>query len=487
MIEALRRVLPRGGPELDRFVSWLFSLYLGLAVAYWLPGLGRAPFGALKMATWVVAVGLVLLPALAEGRLRVPRGLVGPWGFVGIVVLSAPGLVRALTAADIVGFLVDIGAGALFLWCFFDLARRGVELGSILKRAGLVVAGLSGIALARALIEIPDWSAPCDRLWAMDAQEGFGAKSTGWSIGIALYLPMAILFSGAAPPREWPKWTVPAATTAGAALILGSQFVSAGRAGLLMSGITVVTFAVIAARPSRLVGGLLIGLALLVGVTTFDATCFRHLSLPVPAAMTAEVNDLEAPPAVAPEEVDPATRREQRAARQRRNRLREYNRSLEEAGGGSGGSVLSVVSARRMEHFNTAVASILGRPLTGHGWRQVLMSGYLGRTVEVHNLWLRWALYAGLLAPLLFGAIVVTILTAAFRRWWRIRLKPGADLSLVLVLILCLGVFASFFEGSILVGSFQLTALWWAAAGAVLGLEARHREQKAGAAEQPAS
>lgn len=486
MIEALRRVLPRGGPELDRFVSWLFSLYLGLAVAYWLPGLGRAPFGALKMATWVVAVGLVLLPALAEGRLRVPRGLVGPWGFVGIVVLSAPGLVRALTAADVVGFLVDIGAGALFLWCFFDIARRGVELSPILKRAGLVVAGLSGIALARAMIEIPDWGAPCDRLWAMDAQEGFGAKSTGWSIGIAIYLPMAILFAGAAPPREWPKWTVPAATTAGAALILGSQFVSAGRAGLLMSGITVITFAVIAARPSRLVGALLIGTALLVGVTTLDATCFRHLSLPVPAGMTAEVRDLDEPTAAAPED-DPAARREQRAARQRRTRLREYNRSLEEAGRGSGGSVVSVFSARRMDHFAAAVAGIVSRPVTGHGWRQVLMSGYLGRTVEVHNLWLRWALYAGLLAPLLFAAIVIAILVAAFGRWWRLRLTPGADLALVLVLILSLGVFASFFEGSILVGSFQLTALWWAAAGAVLGLEARHREQNEATASQPAA
>lgn len=478
MIETLRRVLPRGGPELDRFVSWLFSIYLGLAVAYWLPGLGRAPFGALKMAAWVVAVGLVLLPALAEGRLRVPRGLVGPWGFLGIVILSAPGLVRALTAADVVGFLMDIGAGALFLWCFFDLARRGVDLITILKRAGLVVAGLSGIALARALIEIPDWSAPCDRLWAMDAQEGFGAQATGWSIGIGIYLPMAILFAGAAPPRDWPKWTVPATTAAGAALVMGSQFVSAGRAGLLMSGLTVLAFAIIAARPSRVVGAALVGAALLVGVTTFDATCFRHLSLPVPAGMIAEVSDIRPPTQAAPEE-DPAARRQQRAARQRRTRLQEFNRSLEEAGRGSGGSALNVLSARRMDHFAAAVAGIVSRPVMGHGWRQVLMSGYLGRTVEVHNLWLRWALYAGLLAPLLFAAIVVTILVAAFGRWWRLRLTAGGDLALVLVLILSLGVFASFFEGSVLVGSFQLTALWWAAAGAVLGLEARHRERDA--------
>lgn len=483
MIEALRRVLPRGGPELDRFVSWLFSLYLGLAVVYWLPGLGRAPFGALKMAVWVVAVGLVLLPALVEGRLRIPRGLVGPWGFVGLVLLSAPGLVRALTAADVVGFLVDIGASALFLWCFFDLARRGVDLGSVLKRAGLVVAGLSGIALVRALVAIPDWSAPCDRLWAMDAQEGFGAQSTGWSIGIAIYLPMAILFAGAAPPREWPKWAATAATAAGAALILGSQFVSAGRAGLLMSGITVLTFAVIAARPSRLVAALLVGGGLLVGVTALDATCFRHLSLPVPAGMMAEVSDLDEPSEAAPG--DPVDPRERRAARQRATRLKEYNRSLEEAGRGSDGSVLNVVSARRMEHFSAAVAGILRRPVTGHGWRQILMSGYLGRTVEVHNLWLRWALYAGLLAPLLFLAIVVTILAAAFGRWWRLRQTAGADLALVLVLILSLGVMASLLEGSVLVGSFHLTALWWAAAGAVLGLESRHREEGAATAAQP--
>ncbi len=478
MRERLTRLLALGGRDRDRIATWLLGAYLGVAVAYWLPVLGRAPLGVLKMAAWGAAVGLVLAPAVLERRFRVPRGLLGPWGFAGVLLLSLPGLLRGRETGDLFRFLIDIGAGATFLWCFFDLARRGVDLKPIFRRAALIVCALGGVALLWAASLVPNWSVPCDRLWSFDIRNGFGVRSTGWAIGLGLYLPALVFLTDRAPPRGWPPWTVPVGVTAAAGLLIGSQFASAGRAGLLMSGLTVVAFLVM--RSSRRVGLLIVGGGLLVIFTLLDRTCFRHLSLPPPTPVVARAPapadddaspEAEAAGAEAGAEADAWWVPKIVRAPNPRTEVPGYTRALEAAV--ASGNTMNFVSGHRVRHFNIAFERIAQRPLLGHGWRQVLLRGYRGRIVEVHNLWLRWAVYAGLLAPLAFALLTLAVLAAAFRFWRRTRQTEDGDTARVLGLILILGLIASMFEGSVLLGSFQLTALWWAAAGAVVGLEAR--------------
>lgn len=478
MRERLIALLALGGRDRDRIATWLLSAYLGVAVAYWLPVLGRTPLAVLKIGTWGAAVGLVLLPAVLERRFRVPRGLLGPWGFAGVFLLTLPGLLRGRETGDLFLFLIDIGAGATFLWCFFDLARRGIDLKPIFRRAALMVCGLGGVAALWAASLIPDWTVPCDRLWAFDIRNGFGVRSTGWAIGLGLYLPALALLTGTAPPRNWPPWSVPVGIAAAAGLLVGSQFASAGRAGLLMSGITVLAFLVM--RSSRRVGLFIIAGGLLLMFTVLDRTCFRHLSLPPPPvarapAATVEVEEAEEEEAALVAEAadaEPAwwVPKVVRASAEP-TRVTGYTRAVEAAQ--ASGNTFNFVSGHRVRHFNIAFERIAQRPLFGHGWRQVLLRGYRGRVVEVHNLWLRWAVYAGLLAPLGFALLTFAVLAAAFRLWRRTRGTAEGDTARVLGLILVLGLIASMFEGSVLLGSFQLTALWWAAAGAAVGLEAR--------------
>ena len=54
-----------------------------------------------------------------------------------------------------------------------------------------------------------------------------------------------------------------------------------------------------------------------------------------------------------------------------------------------------------------------------------------------------------------------------------------------LCLILVVGVIATMLEPNVLIGSFQLTALWWAAAGAALGMWSRNAEDEVGGDETP--
>ena len=97
-----------------------------------------------------------------------------------------------------------------------------------------------------------------------------------------------------------------------------------------------------------------------------------------------------------------------------------------------------------------------------------------GRTpppVEIHNLWIKWAAYTGVLGPLMMAVVVIAILRIGVKNLsaaWRLARDRLAAISLCLILIA--GAIATMFEPNVLVGSFQLTALWWAAAGSALAM-----------------
>lgn len=458
---ALRALAGRQADR-DRAASWLLSAYLGSAPAYRLPGLEPELLDGLKIAAWVAAVGLVLLPAALEGRLRRPRRIFSAPAFAAVALLTAPGLLRASDPSDLTRFLLDIGAGVVFLWCFFDLARRGFDFRRLFLRASLVVSALSAVSLGIILFENPDWGLPCRYLSSIPAALGFGVTRTGWSIGLGLLLP-ALALIAELPGRRRSRALVVAAAASGSAAILASQLASGGRTGLAMSGMTVLVF--LLRRPSRRLAIALLGVGLVLAWTALDRTCLRHLKVPAPLAA---VHAPEGPPAWwTPRIIRPLPP----------SLAQAYTAGLERAR--SRGDTLNYIGGHRVWQFDLSVERIAERPLVGHGWRQVLFrETYEDRLVEVHNLWLKWALYTGLPAPLWFAFLALSILAAAVRLAFRLRRTEEAGLAGTLALIVFLGLFASLFEGSVLVGSFHLTAIWWGAAGAALGLEARLRERE---------
>jgi hypothetical protein len=83
---------------------------------------------------------------------------------------------------------------------------------------------------------------------------------------------------------------------------------------------------------------------------------------------------------------------------------------------------------------------------------------------------------SGVLLPIVFFAIICVVLQKALRLARNLRGDAlGRDdrlFMLSLILIVLSGVVLSFFEPNVLIGAFQNSAIWWAAAGTILGYRA---------------
>jgi len=132
---------------------------------------------------------------------------------------------------------------------------------------------------------------------------------------------------------------------------------------------------------------------------------------------------------------------------------------------------IDYLSTRRLQGYIIGLKRLWERPFLGHGLHQVKLYIPYRPPVEIHNLWLKWGVYSGVLAPTLLLAMVASILRAG----WRIyrdgtRTEKERDMSGALGLIIIAGLVVSLLEINIPLGAFQLSAIWWAAAGSLVGI-----------------
>lgn len=402
------------------------SLYLGLALVYRIPGLDPEYLRLGKGILFAAGLATVLLPPLWQGRLSLPAGLLGVPGFCGLVILSIPGLVQARELSLIVSFILDVGLCAAFLWCFHWLARQGQDCGPILFRSFMMVSCLAAFHGIGILSGTGDWNAACE--WGSAGNTILGGRLAGWSIGLSMFLPVATLLPSVAP-RLTPVLSA-LAMISGSAILAVSQFISGGRSGILASLISLVVLAF--PRTSRWSALSVLAGMVVVGAVLFDDSCVQHLSL---ERLSATIPD-QAP-------------------------------SID---GGPLYRKLNFVSANRLSGYQTGLVKLAERPLRGHGLGQVLVQGSQRPNIEIHNLWLKWAVYSGILGPLLFAAMAGSVLVAGIRLWIMSRQDAvQGSAAMALILIVISGLLASMLQPNALIGSFQYTALWWAAAGLLIG------------------
>ena len=528
------RALARWGPP-PGLQGWFLSFYLALAPVYLIPGIELRELWWVKAGLLLAAFALVFIPAALRRELRLPGGILGVWGFAALAAVSIPGMAQAADLRDALFYLIDIGLGALFLWCFCLMARRGDDLAPVFLRALGVMGLLAGIAIVRTWVNAPDWGSPFYRLWNTEINAGFGHSKSTWSISLALCLPAAALAADRFRRWRWPwlPWAVFAGLIVLGGMIFGAQLFAGGRNGILMSGVAAALL--VAAPGLRLLGaGLLVTGMAMGGWCVSDGPCAEHMNLrqaesaaasvrawvsgeplatpaptppaptatPPPAptatpppAPTARAGDglpvtaippgAGAPTVVLIPTATPIPTPTPRYAAAGRRQVTGRAAVTPTPGPTPTPTPVYVPSVsvnrlftERFSGYSAGVDRILERPLRGHGLRQVWVEGSLDRTVEIHNLWIKLAVYSGVLPPLLFLGIVMALLLASWRAIRRER-AGGATrrLAMAMGIILALGVIATLFEPNALLGAFHYTALWWAAAGVALGLYLRRRDR----------
>jgi len=416
---------PGGQPaRMQELAYWLFSLSLAMGVVYRLPGISADVVRLLKPILIVPAAGLVFARALSAGRRPFPAGLLGPAGFAALAVLWIPGLARAASVTDAVDLMVDLTVSAAVFWCAYCIAvdnrREGASnaVWLVLRRAFAAACVVAGVSLVHEAGSSGVWSAGP---WRDRSFGGFGLGSSGWSVGLALFLPLAALFWTAHGNRR------PAGlkflAIAGAAVLLAGQFLSAGLSGILASTVTLGALAWRSSR--RLALGIVVTVSAWIVLFCLGRSCSGALGFSEyvpwgdPATMVCTADQL---------------------------------------------------TTRRLAGHYIAVEQLAETPFVGLGFGGFLLSSPDGVSIEVHNLWLRWALYTGILAPLLLAAIAARLMHIG----WRAAHDPARSVEVrhgisVLMLVLLAGLIVSQFEPSVPIGT-TVSLVWWAAAGALVGI-----------------
>ena len=431
----------RGGPGRAAAAgSWLWPVFFALSAVGGAPPLTYAQSRPVLLALFLAAAAATLVSS--RGRLRPPRGWPGVVGFAGLAALALPGLAASdpLAALD---YLADLGRCALVFFCFHHLARTGGDRPAIARTLPLVAAfavGISGLVLA----ELPNWTNPCRRLGDAAFETGFYDRSTHWATGLAYALPVVAFFGvGGAGAGRTPRRRGSPVSFGLAAAVLLALFLSGSRSGLLLAAVALggLLFAPAARRRS-------VGLLALAAVWTLFAFtsphCMRYFKLGwAVSAITG------APP------------EHRRAGEPDLSGVADASEIRSRA--------LDELTTGRLTGAGAGLARLRERPLSGYGIGRALIPGAGGKEIPVHNLWLRWALDVGVPAPLWFLGMVGVIL-------WRGRSALGGEgddrrraEAAGLALLVAQGLVVSLFEPHAPVGNFDVSAIWWAAAGALLG------------------
>lgn len=392
------------------------TIYLGLSPVYWLPGVSVSVMRVVKLALAASAVLSIYSHGIIKGSLRFPKGILGPVGFFLMVVVAIPGLVQAefsSAATRLVDFVLSFG----FFWCFYNYVREGGNWQVVFKGAALIVAAFATVTLTSAFLGAPNWTAPFGPTRLPLFITGFGAKRTGWSIGIGMFVPIAFLFASrhGSLSRNVRGFIRVALMIV---VILGAQIACGGRSGIVASIVVVLVNAWRSPLRWHFVG--LMFVALLAALYSAD---FLTEQLRLDALGTSNVS------------------------------FRDLDR----------------LSTGRISGYLVALDLIAQRPFVGHGFEQIALDQYGMLYRDVHNLWLQLWVEAGILLPLCFALFALSICVHTFRSGGkRAARRPVSGTKLTLGLIVVGGLVISMFEPRTLIGSFQNTAIWWAAAGVLL-------------------
>ena len=422
-------------------VSLPLAVYLGLSPIYWLPGLSVYQLRTAKMVVLAAAVVLIWTSAIRRHRIRgLPSGIYGPTGLLILLVLSAPGFLQA-AEGEARSTVVDYLTCYLVLWTTYIARSSGIDLPRTLAFSATIIVPFALLPVITFATGWPSWHAPpeFDSIGLVTA--GFGARRTGWSNGLALFVPALLLLVTASQSRTIWKYLL---AGIGILTIIGSQMVVAGRAGLLASFIGLAMIVWLSRPTVRMIITLVLALSVLASVLELSDRISNTDHVYGASQRRGDVAD-------------------ELTTRLRLDRLESTDTT----------DRWDRFSAGRLGAYEYAIEMATRRPFLGYGFGNAVYS-----SSEIHNLWLKLWVESGIFLPL---AMLGSLWLAMRENLGRVR--PVADRNIfdshraahgsppsiytrhLLAVIIFQGVLVSLFEPNALIGSFQATAIWWFCAG----------------------
>ena len=403
----------------------LLTFYFSLAPIYWLPHVPIAVLNAVKLSAFGAAIALSWIILISQRSWSFPRGMLGLGGLLLLFVCGVPAFYMARDFYVMGHRAADICLGYVTLWTYFNIVKSGKTGVWIITFPAFVIAGASLMTISARLAGFPAFITPTEYggnpLWI----SGFGSLRTGWSIGIGIYIAILMAMFGTADPKTSKKLKL--VYLLAVVCIIGSQVVVGGRAGLLSSLTMLLLYGMSRGRRP-----LLLVVFISLGAFTFALADYLIIQLRLDRILNSDYS------------------------------FQAFNN----------------FSAGRLGSFVQSLKWIGERPLFGYGFGNVNFETYNG-IHEIHNVWLRMAAEGGVLFPLAL-VVIVTALQLAMARGHRMvtsgRFVGGAREHLFAeagYYALPAGIVASLFEPNVLLGAFQVSAVWWALVGAGLGAVAK--------------
>jgi hypothetical protein len=424
-------------PTAHLLTVWLLAIYLGLSPVYWLPGIGVGPLRTVKMTMIVAALAFIWAAAFVQrGSVRLPRGLFGPLGFVLLIAVGIPGFYFA-APGEVSNSLNDFLMCYAMLWSVFIAGDIGLDLRRVLLLSCLIVVLFCLPVLTSATTGFPSLRAPFEFGATQLPVAGFGARRTGWSNGIALYVPIAFLFMHKEGSVGLSRIAVALAL---AGIIIATQLTVGGRAGVLASALAIIALALTESGAQRKL--------MFTFVVAVAALGVADLALRGGDGGSGDSDN------------------------RRLTEIVTHLRADRLAGQGTFQKWNSF-SAGRLGAYRYGLGKAMERPFIGYGFGNAIYRGD-----EIHNLWLKLWLESGILLPITLLAGIVALVLPSQRQVPRavtpLSSKAPTAASIksqdsqvrrICAIIVAQGLLLSLFEPNALIGSFQATAMWWVAAG----------------------
>jgi O-antigen ligase len=400
---------------------WVF--YLGFSPVYWVPVLSVNQWSNIKVFALLAAIALTWFNGLRKNNAGFPRGIFGVGGLFLLLICSIPAFFQAEFSWGM-RRTYDLFFGFGAMWSFYVFWRINENPGRVLIWAALVIAALSLLTISSNFSGFPSWRSPAIFEFQSLSTAGFGALRTGWSNALSLYVGGILLLM--AHGNQLGIWRTVFCFCL-ISIIIGSQLVVAGRAGIL-SSLFAVGFISWFFLPRKLAILMIIVAGIMVSYLVGDEL-LNHLRL---------------------------------------------NRILDASDNDS--RALDHFSAGRITTYLFAIEKWIESPIIGHGYGQVeVVKGH-----DIHNLWLRILAEGGIF---LFGsflyfcykAVKKTPRNKAMTSHLMRKIPRYQRPDFMLWVIICQGLIMSMLEPRILLGSFQVCAMWWVAVGA---LQAQYQKYK---------